>query len=353
MKALLLEQIGHLRIAELSRPTPASGEVLVRVGFCGVCGSDIPRVFVKGTYRFPLVCGHEIAGTVEECGPDVEGVQPGDRVAVFPLIWCGKCRACERGQYVQCRDYDYLGSRTDGGFAQFVRAPARNLLKIPADVSLEAGAMTEPAAVALHALRRAGGCFAGESVAVFGLGPIGLLVAQWARALGAERLILFDIVPQKLAMAASLGFTNVYDARQESPEQAVARLTDGVGADVCIEAAGVPATTVQALQAAGQSGRVVLLGNPAADVTLSASLISQVMRRELTVLGTWNSDFSVTGNKDDWHTSLQAMARGTIQVEPLISHRVGLEEAIETLRQMHQQSGLFSKVLVCPHARSH
>ena len=103
-------------------PSPGHGEVVVRVRTCGVCGSDLLRIFTKGTYSFPTICGHEFAGTVEELGPGVEGVAVGDRVAVFPLLWCGECPACEQGRYVQCHDYDYLGSRCDGGF---VRTHAR------------------------------------------------------------------------------------------------------------------------------------------------------------------------------------------------------------------------------------
>ena len=106
MEALVLHGIGDLRLEQIPVPRLAEGEVRVRIGFCGVCGSDIPRIFVKGTYSFPTVCGHEFAGTVEACGPGVEGFAPGDAVVVFPLLWCGMCPACEQGQYVQCHDYD-------------------------------------------------------------------------------------------------------------------------------------------------------------------------------------------------------------------------------------------------------
>ena len=187
MDALVLHDVGDARFESISKPEVSDGEVLVRVGFCGVCGSDIPRVFVKGTYSFPTVCGHEFAGTVEACGPGVDDLETGAAVAVFPLLWCGRCPACEQGKYVQCFDYDYLGSRSNGGFAEYVVAPRRNLLRVPEGVSLDEAAMTEPASVALHALRRGGGTRPGESVAVFGAGPIGVMVAQWARAMGAAR----------------------------------------------------------------------------------------------------------------------------------------------------------------------
>ena len=347
MNASVLHAIGDMQYQTILRPRPGNGQVLVRIAFCGVCGSDIPRTFVKGTYHFPTVIGHEFAGTVESCGPGVTDFAPGDRVAVFPLIWCGQCSACEQGKYVQCLDYDYLGSRSDGGFAEYVVAPRQNLVRVPDNVSLEEAAMTEPAAVALHAVRRAGDVV-GQTVVVFGAGPIGLMVAQWARIMGAGQIALFDLVPEKLALARQLGFTQTFNSRQVDPLETVKSITGGEGAHVTIEGAGVPQTCLQALESARRGGRVVLLGNPSGDVTLPANLISQLMRREVTILGTWNSDYSAAGNDDDWQTVLQAMAAKTFQVEPLITHRVSLPNAFEALKMMHGQQEFYAKVLVCP-----
>lgn len=347
MQAQVLHAVGDMRYETVSRPEPGPGQVLVRNGFCGVCGSDIPRTFVKGTYRFPTIIGHEFAGTVERCGPDVAGFAPGDPVAVFPLIWCGRCQACEQGKYAQCADYDYLGSRSDGAFAEFVVAPQQNLLAVPDGVSLAEAAMTEPAAVALHAVRRAG-AMVGQTVAVFGAGPIGLMTAQWARIMGAGQVLLFDIVAEKLEMARSLGFPHSFDSKRIDPVQIVEQETGGQGAHVCIEAAGVPPTMLQALAATRRGGRVVLLGNPAADVTLPAGLISQLMRQEVTILGTWNSDYSIRGNDDDWRTVLQAMAADQLRVEPLITHRVPLAGAFDALKMMRDQAEFYSKVLIEP-----
>ncbi|MCG3197537.1 MAG: Galactitol 1-phosphate 5-dehydrogenase [bacterium] len=348
MRALVLHKVGDLRLEELPMPNPGAGEVLVRVGFCGVCGSDIPRIHEKGTYRFPTVCGHEFAGTVEACGEGVFDLQVGEPVAVFPLLWCGKCPACEQGKYVQCQDYDYLGSRRDGAFAEYVVAPRRNLLRVPEGVSLEEAAMTEPASVALHALRRAGGCSFGETVAIFGAGPIGLLVAQWARILGASRILLFDIVPEKVEMARSFGFEQAFDSRTIDPVAEVSAQTGGEGAEVCVEAAGCPPTLLAALGSAKRGGRVVLLGNPSADVTLPQALISQLMRREVGIVGTWNSDYSVSGARDDWRDSLQAMAERKLALLPLITHRAPLSGAIAALNMMRDRSAFFAKVLIAP-----
>ena len=348
MDALVLHAVGDARFEKIPRPQPAAGEVLVRVAFCGVCGSDIPRTFVKGTYHFPTVCGHEFAGVVEALGEGVDDYAPGDRVVVFPLLWCGRCASCERGKYVLCSDYDYYGSRRDGAFAEYVAVPTRNLVPVPDGVSLEAASMTEPAGVGLHALKRAGGGFVGESVVIFGAGPIGLITAQWARMMGAARVIVFDLIPEKLAMAEKLGFELALNARQVDPVEKIKELTGGHGAEVCIEAAGVPITMNQAIAAARVGGRVVLLGNPSADVTLPAGLISQAMRRELDLLGTWNSSFSASGNNDDWRAVLAAAASGALDLDSLVTHRVPLKDAMDALIMMRDQTGFFAKVLIQP-----
>ncbi len=348
MEALVLHGVGDLRLERIPIPPPATGEVRVRIGFCGVCGSDIPRIFAKGTYSFPTVCGHEFAGTVDACGSGVSNFAPGDAVVVFPLLWCGDCAACEKGKYVQCDDYGYLGSRSDGAFAEFVVAPKENLIPVPEGVTLEAAAMTEPAAVALHALRRAQNSLVGKTVAIFGAGPIGLMAAQWSKIMGATSVFLFDIVPAKLELAQQLGFEHVFNSSVEDVISVINILTDSKGVHVCIEAAGVPQTYLNALGSVRRSGTVILLGNPIADVTLPATLISQVMRREVNLLGTWNSDYSIAGNDDDWRTVLKAMESGELTLSPLITHKVPLMNSTETLHMMRDKSEFYAKVLIHP-----
>jgi L-iditol 2-dehydrogenase len=347
MDAIVLHGVSDLRYEQVPIPPLEAGAVRVRIGFCGVCGSDIPRCFSKGTYRFPTICGHEFAGTVEALGDGVTKFKVGDRVAVFPLLWRDDHPACEQGKYAQSDGYDYLGSRSDGAFSEYVIAPERNLIRVPDNVSLEEASMTEPAAVALHALRRAG-LRLGDTVAIFGLGPIGLMVAQWARAMGAASVALFDLLPQKLELARQLGFEHIFDSRSTRPAEAIEALTGGRGVHVAVEAAGVPPTMLAAMQTTRRAGKVVLLGNPSADVTLPAALISQVMRREIDLVGAWNSDYSVYGDDDDWRTVLAAMSSGALNLKPLITHRVPLAKGVDALKMMRDQSEFFAKVLIHP-----
>ncbi len=207
--------------------------------------------------------------------------------------------------------------------------------------------MTEPAAVALHAVRQ-GGCSLGQSVAVFGAGPIGLMVAQWARAFGAGQVMIFDIVPEKLKLAKELGFELAFDSREVDPVKQVNDLTGGAGVHCAIESAGVPPTFLQAVATTRRGGRMVMLGNPSADVKLPANLLSQAMRREISLVGTWNSEYSACGNDDDWSMTLRAMQQKQLNLLPLITHRVSLRDAFDTLKMMQAGKTYYAKVLVDP-----
>jgi len=343
MQALVLHAVGDLRLERVLRPCPGPGEALVRVAACGVCGSDVPRVFEHGTYRFPLIPGHEFAGVVVSA-PERSSAQPGARVAAKPLVPCGVCPYCATGDLAQCRSYDYVGSRRDGAFAEYVIVPAANLVPVSDSVSLEEAALTEPAAVALHALRQ-GGVQPGDKVAVLGAGPIGMLVAQWARIWGAGAVYLIDVDEAKLTLVEELELGLTVNSSLEDPVGRVLAETNGLGPDLVVEAAGVPVTFVQALHMARSLGRVVIMGNPAADVTLPQVTISQILRKELTVRGTWNSRM-VALPVDEWRVTLDMMEQRRLRIGPLISHRVPLERGVEALTMMRDRSEPYNRVIL-------
>jgi len=345
VKACVLHAVGDLRYEEVSTPVPAGGEVLVRVGACGVCGSDIPRVFQKGTYRFPTIPGHEMAGVVTALGEGVDAAWMGRRVAVFPLIPCRRCGLCAIGEYALCTDYGYLGSRSDGGFAEYVPAPVWNLVPVPDAVSLEEAAMAEPAAVAVHALRQ-GRIDIGDAVAILGAGPIGVILAMWARAWGAGRVLLVDIDADKLAFAASMGFHDGCNARETDPVAWINQVT-GRGADLVVEAAGSPVTFEQAMHAARPLGRVVLMGNPAGDMKLTQKGYWAILRKQLVVTGTWNSAYSDLP-RNEWRLVLDALAAGQLDLKPLITHRVGLAGLYDAMVMMRDRAVFTNKILYVP-----
>lgn len=346
MRALTLKAIGEMAMVELPKPEPKEGWAVIRVAACGVCGSDIPRVFSKGTYHFPTVIGHEFSGTIEQIGENVLGLAAGDAVAVFPLIPCGKCEMCLQGQYHLCDDYDYLGSRRDGAFAEYASAPVENLIKVPCGVGLDHAAMVEPCAVALHAVRR-GGINPGDVVWVGGAGPIGMLTAKWAKILGASRVMISDIDQKKLDMAAEWVGAEPINSTQVDPVEWVMQQTNGRGVDLSIEAVGIAPTANQALKVARKMGRVVFMGNPAGDMNFPQKVYWEILRRELTVVGGWNSSYGDI-HTNEWKMVLEAMADGRLDVTPLITQVVDLEHTFETMQAMHDRKIDYIKVLVKP-----
>ncbi|MHB1354767.1 MAG: galactitol-1-phosphate 5-dehydrogenase [Anaerolineae bacterium] len=344
MPALVLHAVGDLRYEQVPIPALNPGEALVKVAAVGVCGSDIPRIYEHGTYRFPLIPGHELAGVIEQVAEPATH-SPGKRVTVKPLIPCYHCAYCEIGAYGQCTEYDYLGSRRDGGFAAYVTVPQANLVPIPDEVSLIDAALTEPAAVALHALRQ-GGIQPGDVVAILGTGPIGMLLAQWARLWGAGRVLLVDIDPLKLQVAEQLGLGETFNSRTVDPIAWVLEQSHGSrGADLVVEAAGAGITFRQALHMARPLGTVVLMGNPAGNVTLPQATVSQILRKQLTIRGTWNSQFGELP-VDEWQVVLSMAATGRIKLAPMISHRMPLAQGIEAIEMMRDRREFYNRVIL-------
>lgn len=340
MKGLVLESNANLRFRS-DRAEPAavgSDPVRLRVAACGICGSDIPRAFENGAYHYPLVLGHEFSAVVAESG---HGYTEGDPVAVFPLIPLSHDTPRQTGDYALCREYDYFGSRRDGGMQEILQAPAANLVRVPHGVNLLHAAMTEPAAVALHAVRKMK-ILAGDTGFVAGAGPIGNLAAQWLRIHGCRRVILSDVDDRKLGIARDMGFETV-NSREEDPVAHVRAATGGEGAARVIEACGLPVAFRQALDAAAPQGDVVFLGNLHGTFQIEEKAFSSILRRELTIHGTWNSKVVPTG-QDDWSTVLAFMDRELI-VAPLITDTPALEEGPEIFESVRGRSRFHNKVI--------
>lgn len=343
MKACVLHGIGDLRVDDVEMPKLKKGEVLIKIKASGICGSDISRVLTKGTYHFPTIPGHEFSGEIAGISEGVDLELIGKKATVFPLLPCGECSACQVGEYASCSDYNYFGSRCDGGFAEYIAVPLWNVCVAPDSLTYEEIAMTEPAAVAIHTLRQAG-IEIGDNVVIFGAGPIGLMLANWARAWGADKVILVDIDKSKIAFAKEQGFDYVINSLETDPVEKIYELTGGRGADLSIEGAGVSITLEQCLKATRAFGKVVAMGNPAGDMVLSQKGYWELMRKQLTLTGTWNSSY-VDLPKNDWLLALRAMETGKINVKPFVTHRVTLDEGIEPFKMMQARETFFNKVM--------
>ncbi|CAN0170251.1 unnamed protein product, partial [Chrysoparadoxa australica] len=271
-----------------------------------ICGSDIPRGIAGKAYHYPLVMGHEFSGIVAE-NKQASSFKEGDRVAVFPLIPTNKNEtAYHTGDWAQLKEYDYFGSRRDGAFSEYLRVPEVNLFRIPDHVKTRHASMTEPAAVALHGVRKMH-ITAGDTGVVIGGGPIGNMCAQWLRIHGCDQVIITDIDDRKLKIAEDMGFQTINSAKRD-PVEAILSQTNGEGAQRVIEACGLPQTFLQALDVAARAGEVVFMGNIVGEFAIGEKAFSTILRRELNIYGTWNSKIFPKGT-DDWTTVLIYMDR--------------------------------------------
>ena len=285
MKAVRLVEIGHpLEMQEIPVPTIGAGEVLVRVRAAGICHSDVHyRAGRSPMGPLPLTLGHEVAGVVEAIGPQVRAVQIGERVCLHYLLSCGQCAYCRTGHEQFCAAGAMLGHHTDGGYAEYVAVPEHNAVPLPDTIPFAVGAvMMCSSATAFHALRKAR-VQGGETVAIFGVGGLGLSALQLARAFGALDVYAVDLHPDKLRLAEEHGAIPV-DASAGDPVAAIRRLTQGRGVDVAVELIGLPKTMQQAVQALAVLGRAVIAG--VSDQPLEVDTYRDLLGREAEIIGT-------------------------------------------------------------------
>lgn len=284
MKAIRLTQIGApLAEQEIARPKVGSHDVLVRIKAAGICHSDAHyRAGVSTTGTLPLTLGHEIAGVVEEAGSEVRNFTDGDRVCLHYLVTCGECPYCRNGTEQFCRTGQMLGKHRDGGYAEFIALPERSVFRLPEEIPFEQGAILMcSSATSLHALNKAR-LKRGETVAIFGLGGLGISALQLAKALGSGEIFAVDINPRKLELAARFGAIPI-NAMSSDPVAQLRDLTAGRGVDVALELVGLPVTMRQAVQSLAILGRAALVGLTQHPLELSP--YSEILNKEAEVIG--------------------------------------------------------------------
>lgn len=339
MRAIVLHAPGDIRLEERPEPKAEPDHVVVRVASVGVCGSDLPRMLVKGAWKMPLIPGHEFSGHITALGDNVEGWSIGELVAIAPLIPCRHCSQCLTGNFSRCEDYDYFGSRCDGAYAEYVAVPTGNLIKAPQHLDPRAIAMTDPASIALHAIWKAGGIAVGKTGAVVGCGPIGLFAIQWLRMMGASEVIAVDVSEEKLALAREAGASLCILS---------SNLADNTArADVVIEAVGIDATINSAVRLAGPGGHVTFIGIPVPDVKLENKTFQHFLRQEISLHGSWNS-FGAPFPGPQWTTTLEKFGTGELRWDFLISHDLDLAELPGIFQRFAARDIHFSKVLFRP-----
>lgn len=324
MRAARLHGIRDLRLEDLSQPRPGPDEVLLKVASVGICGSDV-HYYVDGrigdaVVADPIMMGHEFSAWVAGLGEGVEGLEVGTLVAVEPAIPCGKCELCEHGHPNLCPNVRFCGTPPiDGVFGEYTVMPAENCFALPEGFSPEEGAMLEPLGIGIHAVDLAH-LKPGQTVAVLGAGPIGLLIAAVAKAAGASIIYMTEPLAHRRQFALDYVSDVALDPYGTDAVGEILRLTDDRGVDVAFEAAGVPETPNQASEVARVGGKVVVAGIPSDDtMTMKAST---ARRKGLTIK-------LVRRMKHTYPRAIRLVQTGMVDVKPLVTHLFPLERIAE------------------------
>ncbi|HSB80626.1 MAG TPA: alcohol dehydrogenase catalytic domain-containing protein [Candidatus Methylomirabilis sp.] len=314
----------EIRLDEAPIPTPGRGEVLVRIRAVGLCGSDL-QYYAQGrigdqTLSCGHILGHEVAGVVEALGPEADGPPPGTPVVVDPAMPCGRCRFCLGGDPNLCRSLRFFGSPpTPGALREYIAHPSRLLLPLPPGISYPVGAAIEPLGVAIHAVDL-GHIALGDRVAVFGCGPIGLLVARMAQLAGAAQVSAVEPLAHRRQAALRFGASVALDPAQGDVVKEILDRTDGEGVDVAFEVAGSREATRQTVEAVRPGGTIVLIGYwKTEDVTLPGI---RAMRKGLTIR-------FVRRMKHTFPRAMNLVGRGVVDLQALITHEFNLPDVAE------------------------
>lgn len=351
MKAWVLDSIGKFNLKEVTKAQASNEHVLIKVHAAGICGSDIQRVYENGAHKMPIILGHEFAGQVESVGKDVDSAWIGKRVGVFPLMPCMKCPSCLEKKYEMCTSYNYLGSRTDGGFAEYVSVPKWNLIELPDEVSYEQAAMLEPMAVAVHAMRRLDICKE-NTVVVDGLGTIGQLLVMFLLERGIDNIYAIGNSDSQKVSVISLGLTEdrYCNSNEIDVVEYIKLATNGAGTNVYFDCVGKNETIDIGLEATAAGGQVCIIGNPYSDMKFSKTTWWKILRQQLRITGTWNSSFlgeeDGASYMDDWHYVLERLRDGRVSPKKLITHRFDIEELGKGFELMRDKKEPYTKVLM-------
>lgn len=341
MKAFLVQKPHAFKLIETEPPPLAPSDVLVKVGGCGICGSDLD--IIEGlrpmeVTAYPVIAGHEFSGRVERVGPAVQDLKPGDKVAVDTIVGCGQCRNCLMGWSCHClKAFNQLGCTLAGGMAEYAAVERRLLFKLPEDMDLTTAALCEPASCAAHGVSKAD-LKPGDNVVVLGCGPIGALALQTARLFSPARLILVEIDDRKLALGKRLGATHTIHASTEDVPARVMEITKGVGADAILECTGAVEPIQQSFAYVAVKGRIVMIGVPPIR-KLEVDYLRMLMQDA--VFRPSNGYTRAT-----WLWVLNLLVNGFYDAEAIITHRLPLDEVERAFTLLRERTELACKIML-------
>ncbi|MGE4284258.1 MAG: zinc-binding dehydrogenase [Clostridia bacterium] len=338
MKALVYYGPEDLRYIEIEDVKPQAGEVLVKVKACGICGSDVHGYLgITGRRTPPMVMGHEFAGIVEEVGEGVTTVNVGDRVAPYPVLFCGECEFCKQGKTHIClnkKSYGVLDC--NGAMAEYICMPAKLIFQLDDNVSYNVGSMMEPMAVAYRGVNNAGD-LSGKNVLIVGAGTIGMLVLAIVKMRNPAKVFVSDLSDSRLSVAKEMGADFVINPSKDNLDDIIKTETKGMGVDVALEAVGATPTVQQAMASLKIGGTAVWIGNSAKMITIN---MQEIVTRELKVFGTFIYTFKEFGEVVD------LLNDGKFNVEPMISLTAPMGEGVEFFKRLAKDPGPLIKVIL-------
>jgi len=340
MKAARLHRIGEkLRIDSVEVPEAGSDDVIVDIMASGICHSDLNyRDGVSPVGKLPIILGHEIAGVISKTGERVKGIEEGDRVCVHYIRSCGDCSFCRTDRENFCEEYQMIGKDIDGGFAEYIRVPVSNVLKLPSAVPFEQACILGCAvSTTYHALKR-GRIRAGDTVVIYGVGGLGAQAISLAKIFKAEKIIAVDISDEKLKLAKKLGADEIVNAATEDPAQRVEEITEGKFADLVLDFVGAAKVIEQEINCVAKGGRMVLVGISQDDIRVSP--YKTIIGKEMEIIGV-NDHL-----RSELAELIEIVGSGKMDLSTSITHRVHLDEVNTGLGILEERAGNPIRVVV-------
>ncbi len=351
-KAALLKSLGNWTYDEIIIPNPGKDRAIIKILKSGICSTDVVRSMEVGFYSYPIVPGHEMLGHVYKLGSQNNNLKEGDKVCVYPLITkcsddtcCGGCNTVYGiGKAPNlCSNYDFLGSRSHGGYAEFVSSPIKNLVKVPDNLDDDLAVFTEPASVALHAFKVAKQDRKFDSVIILGLGPIGILLASWCKLNNISNVIGVDRNENRFNNFKELGFKNIIDTKKDNIEEKINKFTLNDKVEIAFECSGSEELLNKGILSLKKSGKIVVLSNQIKKSTLYHDTLNKILRQEIQIKGSWSS---VIDPHNEWEETLNMIDNNKLEIKNLISHHFRLSDAPNLFKSMYKKEFKFSKVIL-------
>lgn len=351
-KAAVLKGLGDWAYDEIDIPQPNKNRAIIKILKSGICSTDVVRSMLFGFYSYPIVPGHEMLGYIYKLGSKVNGLKEGDKVCVYPLITkCTDEYCCGGAHSIYgvgkapnlCSDYDFLGSRSHGGYAEYVSSPINNLVKVPDNLDDNLAVFAEPASVALHAFKIAKQDRKFDSVVILGLGPIGILLASWCKLNKISNVIGIDRNENRFKNFKDLGFKKIIDTSKDNFKEKIYDYTNKDLAEIAFECSGSEELLNKGINSIKKSGKIILLSNQIRSSTLSHETLNKILRQEITIKGSWSS---VIEPHNEWEESLQMIKDEKLEIKDLISHHYKFSDAPKIFKSMYNKEFKFSKVVL-------